>query len=135
MNDGTKEVKEAEITINGELIEIMGKEREEAWAFPQHLDEEETQRLISRIRDKIFKIERELELYGYFFNDDIDNSHYVPEIIVYLLNNVFGKHIESGKKLGTGGKAIYYDPDFRKRDGRFIKKMVEELFYEHYGEI
>jgi hypothetical protein len=134
MNDGIKEIKEAELVINGEVIEIMGTEREEAWEFTQHLDEEETQKLIGRLREKMYKIDRKLELYGHFFNDDIENSHYVPEIIVYILNNVFGKQIDSRKKYGTGGKAIYYDPSFRKRDGRYIKNLVKDLFFEHYGE-
>lgn len=134
MGNGLKEVKEAEIIIKGEVIEIMGTEREEAWVFPQNLDEKETQRLIDRLREKMYKIDRKLELSGYFFNDDIENSHYEPEIIAYILNNVFGKQLDSRKKYGTGGKAIYYDPSFRKKDGRFIKNMVKDLFFEHYGE-
>ncbi|BCN30268.1 hypothetical protein [Anaeromicropila herbilytica] len=132
--DGIKEVKEAEITINGEVIEIMGNEREEAWVFAKHLDEEETQRLISKLRDKMPKIDRKLELYGYFFNDDIENYRYEPEIIVYLLNNMFRKNIDLGKKYGTGDRAIYYDPSFVKHDGRYIKNMVEDLYMKHYGE-
>lgn len=134
MGNELKKVKEAEININGEVIEIMGTERVEAWEFTQHLDEEETASLISRLREKMYKIDRKLELLGYFFNEDIENCHYVPEIIVYILNNVFGKHIDSGKKYGTGGKAIYYDPSFRKKDGRYIKNMVKDLFFDYYGE-
>lgn len=135
MSNGIKEVKEAEIVINGELIEIMGTEREEALVFPQHLDAGETQRLIDRLREKMYKIERKLELSGYFFNDDIENFQYDPEIIVYILKNVFTKKIDAGKRYGTGGRAIYYNPEFKKSDGRYIKYMVEELYKKHYGEI
>lgn len=112
MSGGIKKVKEAEIIINGEVIEIMGIEREEAWEFIQRLNEEDTQKLIYKLRGKMSKIERKLELTGYFFNDDIENSHYLSEVIVYFLNNIYGKYIDSGKRYGHGGRAIYYDPSF-----------------------
>lgn len=134
MSDGIKRVKIAEIVINGEVIEIMSNEREKAWIFPEHLDEEKTQKLIDKLKEKMYKIERKLELSGYFFNDDIENFQYDPEIIVYILKNVFNKKIDAGKRYGTGGRAIYYNPDFKKSDGRYIKYMVEELYKQHYGE-
>lgn len=134
MSDGIKRVKIAELVIDGEVIEIMSNEREEAWIFPEHLDEEKTQKLIDKLKEKMYKIERKLELSGYFFNDDIENFQYDPEIIVYILKNVFNKKIDAGKRYGTGGRAIYYNPDFKKSDGRYIKYMVEELYKQHYGE-
>lgn len=134
MSGEIKWVKEADIVINGEVIEIMGHEREEAWVFPQYLDEEETQKLIDKLKEKMFKIERKLELSGYFFNDDIENYKYAPEIIVYIMKNVFRKKVDAAKRYGTGGRAIYYNPDFIKNDGRYIKNMVEDLYKKHYGE-
>ena len=134
MSGEIKWVKEADIVINGEVIEIMGYEREEAWVFPQYLDEEETQKLIDKLKEKMFKIERKLELSGHFFNDDIENYKYDPEIIVYIMKNVFYKKVDATKRYGTGGQALYYNPDFIKNDGRYIKNMVEDLYKKHYGE-
>jgi hypothetical protein len=90
--------------------------------------------LIDRLSEIKYKIERKLELSGYFFNDDIGNVQYGSEIIVYILNNVFDKKINSGKRFGHGGRAIYYDPAFIQRNGNHIKNMVEELYMKHYGE-
>jgi hypothetical protein len=134
MSGEIKWVKEADIVINGEVIEIMGHEREEAWFFPQYLDEEETQKLIDKLKEKMFIIERKLELSGYFFNDDIENYKYDPEIIVYIMKNVFRKKVDAAKRYGIRGRAIYYNSDFIKNDGRYIKNLVEDLYKKHYGE-
>jgi len=135
MNDsnGSKRVQEAEIIINDKKIKIYGKERVEAWEFSRSLNEEETQRLINKLEEKMYKIDRKLTSRGYFFNDEIDNFTYESEIIVYILNNVFGKTIEAGKKYGQGGKAIYYDTTHERIDGRVLENMVEDLYEKHYG--
>lgn len=134
MSGEIKWVKEADIVINGEVIEIMGNERVEAWVVPQYLDEEETQKLIDKLKEKMFKIERKLQLSGYFFNEDIENYKYDSEIIVYIMKKVFHKNVDAAKRYGTGGRAIYYNPDFIKNDGRYIKNMVEDLYKKHFGE-
>lgn len=133
MEKGFKEIKEAEIVIDGNTVEIFGKEREAVLEFTQCLDGEETKKLIDKLESKMQKIQRKLSSKGYFFNDDIDNFTYRPEIIRYIFNNVFGLTIDFGKEYGVGGRAIYYDDNYERRDGRKLRNMAEELYNEHYG--
>lgn len=78
-------------------------------------------------------VQRKLKSKGYFFNDDIENYTYEAEIIQYILHSVFGITIDFGKESGVGGRAIYYDINYERRDGRKLCNMAEELYNEYYG--
>lgn len=133
MDDRYKEVKEAEIILNGNKIEIFGKERKEVLEYTRYIDEEETKKLIKRLEEKLWIIDSKIDRRGYFFNDDIGIISYQPEVIVYLLNNVFQKSLNFGKEYGVGGRAIYFDEDYQRWAGRNVRDIAQGLYNEHYG--
>lgn len=128
----TKTVKIADICIEGKVIDIEGEVRQEALVFEKHYDEEETQNILDRIVKKEFLIVRKLDRRGYIFNDDIEIVSVETEVISYLLEYCLGRRIGFGQEIGQQGRAIYWDKDYVRRDGRKIERMAEELYNEHY---
>ena len=82
---------------------------------------------------KEIPITRKLDRKGYIFNDDLEIVSVDAEVIQYLLEYCLNRKIEFGQEFGQQARAIYYDKDFVRRDGRKIGNMVEELYNEHYG--
>lgn len=101
----TKIVKIADICIEGKVIDIEGKVRQEAFVFEKHYDEGETQNILDRIMKKEFSIVRKLDRRGYIFNDDIEMVSVETEVIHYLLEHCLGRRIEFGQEIGQQGRA------------------------------
>lgn len=129
----TKIVKIADICIEGKVIDIEGEVRQEALVFEKHYDEGETQNILDKIMKKEFLIVRKLDRCGYIFNDDIEMVSVETEVIQYLLEHCLRRRIRFGQEIGQQGRAIYWDKDYVRRDGRKIERMAEELYNEHYG--
>lgn len=82
---------------------------------------------------KEIPITRKLERKGYIFNDDLEIVSVEAEVIQYLLEYCLNRKIEFGQEFGQQARAIYYDKNYIRQDGRKIGNMVEELYNEHYG--
>ena len=93
----------------------------------------QTKDIINRIMKKEIPITRKLDRKGYIFNDDLEIVSVEAEVIQYLLEYCLNRKIEFGQEFGQQARAIYYDKDFVRRDGRKIGNMVEELYNEHFG--
>lgn len=129
----TKIVKIAEICIGGKVIDIEGEVRQEALVFEKHYNEGQTQDIIDRIMKKEIPVTRKLDRRGYIFNDDLEMISIETEVVQFLLEYCFKRKIGYGQELGQQGRAIYYDENYVRRDGKKIKCMAEELYNEHYG--
>lgn len=129
----TKIVKVADICIDGKIVDINGKVRAEAFVYENHYSETQTKDIINRIMKKEIPITRKLDRKGYIFNDDLEIVSVEAEVIQYLLEYCLNRKIEFGQEFGQQARAIYYDKDYIRQDGRKIGNMVEELYNEHFG--
>ncbi|MHC1694878.1 MAG: hypothetical protein AB9835_06350 [Eubacteriales bacterium] len=125
------EVKIADIILNDKIIDIIGQVNAEALVFIKHYDVEMTSRILNKLNEKEYIINKKLSRVGYFFDEDIDNFSIEPEVINYLLNNYYKKNINFAAEIGIKGKAVYYDLNYKNLDIINLSVRAKRIYYEH----